>query len=129
MNYLILVNKENKLDKDYIPDNLVKITTKTGGNKTIYLNKLVYKKIRKLLKHMNKLFSTEIVIDSGYRPYTYQNMLLNDLIKEKGNDAYKSIALPGTSEHQTGFAVDIGFYKNGLYDEYFKIEEYLEMFN
>ena len=39
MNYLILVNKENGLDKNYIPDNLVLVKTKTGGNKKIYLEK------------------------------------------------------------------------------------------
>lgn len=126
--YLILVNKNNMLDKDYKPDNLVKVKIKTGGNKIIYLEKKTYKHIKKLLKRINKLFDTEIVIDSGYRSYFYQEMLLNDLIKEKGIDAYKSIAIPGSSEHQTGLAVDIGFYKNGIYDENFKVGNYLEEF-
>lgn len=126
--YLILVNKENPLNEKYTPENLVKVTTKTGGNKLIYLEKTTYKQIKLLLKDMNKIFDTEIVIDSGYRPYKYQAMLLNDLIKEKGNLAYKSIAIPGTSEHQTGLAVDIGFYKNGVYDDNFKVENYLNEF-
>ena len=39
MNYLILVNKNNGLNKEYIPNNLVKVSTKNGGNKTIYLEK------------------------------------------------------------------------------------------
>lgn len=126
--YLILVNKENPLNENYIPENLVKVTTKTGGNKLIYLEKTTYKQIKLLLKDINDLFDTEIVIDSGYRPYKYQSMLLNDLIKEKGIFAYKSIALPGTSEHQTGLAVDIGFYKNGVYDDNFKVSDYLKEF-
>ena len=126
--YLILVNKEKKLDQDYIPNNLVKVTTKTGGDKLIYLEKTTYKKIKLLLKDMNRLFDTEIIIDSGYRPYKYQEMLLNDLIKEKGELAYKRIAVPGTSEHQTGLAVDIGFYKNEKYDDNFKVEDYLDEF-
>lgn len=129
MNYLILVNKSEGLDKNYQPDNLKKVKLKTGGNKIIYLEKKTYKQIKKLLKVMNRLFNTEIVIDSGYRPYKYQENLMRDLIKEKGIEAYKSLALPGHSEHQTGLAVDIGFYKNGIYEDHFKIEDYKDEFN
>lgn len=128
MNYLMLVNKNNGLGKNYVPLNLVKVLEKTGGNKIIYLEKKVYKNIKKLLLDMNKLFDVEIVIDSGYRPYLYQENLMKDLLKEKGSDAYKSLALPGYSEHQTGLAVDIGFYKNGKYDANFKIDNYKEEF-
>lgn len=128
MNYLILVNKNNGLGKGYIPDNLVKVKIKTGGNKKIYLEKKTYKQIKKILKDINKFFDTEIVIDSGYRPYLYQENLLKDLIKKKGNEAYKSLARPGYSEHQTGLAVDIGFYKNGVYIPSFNIEDYKSEF-
>lgn len=128
MNYLILVNKNNGLDKNYQPNNLVKAKTKTGGNKLIYLEKKTYKQIKKLLKDMNKIFDSEIVIDSGYRTYFYQENLMEKLLKEKGKDAYKSLALPGHSEHQTGLAVDIGFYKNGIYDNDFNILDYQKEF-
>lgn len=128
MNYLMLINKNNGLERKYNPDNLVKVKIKTGGGKLIYLEKKTYKQIKKLLKDINKEFETEIVIDSGYRPYLYQLNLLKDLLKEKGEDAFKSLAKPGYSEHQTGLAVDIGFYKNGIYDSDFKVEDYLEEF-
>ena len=128
MNYLILVNKKNALDKFYQPDKLKKVKEKTGGNKIIYLEKKTYKQIKKLIKDMNKIFETEIVIDSGYRPYSYQENLMKDLIKIKGEEAYKSLAKPGYSEHQTGLAVDIGFYKEGVYDNNFVVENYLEEF-
>lgn len=128
MNYLLLINKENGLGRGYIPNNLVKVKIKTGGDKKIYLEKKTYKQIKKLLKQMNKYFDTEIVIDSGYRPFLYQENLLNDLIKEKGADAYKSLALPGFSEHQSGLAVDVGFYNNGVYDAKFKVEDYIDEF-
>lgn len=128
MNYLMLVNKEYGVDKNYVPDNLVLVKSKTGGNKKIYLEKKTYKNIKKLLKDMNKVFEAEIVIDSGYRTYFYQENLMSDLLKEKGNDAYLSLARPGHSEHQTGLAVDIGFYKNGVYDDNFKVNDYLEEF-
>ena len=128
MNYLLLINKENGLGRGYIPNNLVKVKIKTGGDKKIYLEKKTYKQIKKLLKQMNKYFDTEIVIDSGYRPFLYQENLLNDLIKEKGDDAYKSLALPGFSEHQSGLAVDVGFYNNGVYDAKFNVDDYIDEF-
>lgn len=128
MNYLILVNKDNGLDKDYKPDNLVKVKIKTGGNKLIYLEKKTYKQIKKLLKDMNKIFDTEMVIDSGYRTFFYQENLMRKLLKEKGIGAYKSLAKPGYSEHQTGLAVDIGFYKDGVYDNNFDVLNYQNEF-
>lgn len=128
MNYLMLVNKNNGLRYDYTPENLVKVKTKTGGDKLIYLEKETYENIKKLLKDMNKLFATEIVIDSGYRPYLYQENLMKELLIEKGEDAYKSLAKPGYSEHQTGLAVDIGFYRDGVYDDNFNVLNYQEEF-
>ena len=38
-------------------------------------------------------------------------------VKEKGDEAYKLVALPGTSEHQTGLAVDFAYYENGIYND------------
>ena len=128
MNYLMLVNKKNGLSQNYVPGDLVKVETKTGGNKIIFLERKTYKQIQKLLNDMNKLFLKEIVIDSGYRSFSYQSKLMDDLIKEKGNDAYKSLALPGYSEHQTGLAVDIGFYQDGKYDDKFDINNYEKEF-
>lgn len=128
MNYLILINKDNGLGRGYIPDNLVKVKIKTGGNKKIFLEKQTYKQMKKLLKEMNKCFDTEIVIDSGYRPYLYQENLLKELLLEKGEEAYQCLALPGYSEHQSGLAVDIGFYNNGVYDSKFNIKDYLNEF-
>ena len=128
MNYEMLINQKRGLDKNYVPKNLVKVKIKTGGNKLIYLEKKTYKYIKKLLKEMNKYFETEIVIDSGYRTFFYQENLLKELIKEKQEEAYKSLAIPSHSEHQTGLAVDIGFYKNGQYDAKFKIEDYEKEF-
>ncbi len=128
MNYLRLINKENPLGKNYEAKNLVKVKIKTGGNKIIYLEKKTYKQVKKLLKEMNKHFDTEIVIDSGYRSYNYQLNLMRDLIKEKGTKAFKSLAYPGTSEHQSGLAVDIGFYKDDNYVPKFKVDDFLDEF-
>lgn len=128
LNYLILVNKNKPLEKDYKPSNLVKIKTKL--NKDIYLEEKTYKYITKLLDEANKIFETELIVESGFRDYNYQEKLFQNELKIKGSmeEVNKTLALPGESEHQTGLAVDIGFINGGLYDPYYEIEEYKEEF-
>jgi len=56
-----------------------------------------------------------IDIMSGYRDYHYQEKIYNRSLQEKGYaNTFRSIAKPGCSEHQTGLAIDICFYRNGL---------------
>ena len=48
------------------------------------------------------------------RTYEYQEKIYNKLIREKGfNYAFRHIAPPGASEHQTGLAIDICVYRDG----------------
>ena len=128
LNYLILVNKNKPLEKDYKPSNLVKIKTKL--NKDIYLEEKTYKYITKLLDEANKIFDTELIVESGFRDYSYQEKLFQNELKIKGSmeEVNKTLAFPGESEHQTGLAVDIGFISGGLYDPYYEIEEYKDEF-
>lgn len=109
MDYKILVNKENKLDNNYAPLNLVK--TKSEYKDNIYLEEKTYEQFQKLQNEALK-YGYQIDIASGYRDYNYQEKLFNELVLEKGyNYAYKYIAKPGHSEHQTGLALDIVIYE------------------
>ena len=110
MDYLELVNRDNLLDKTYIPNNLV-------DSGSIYKNFiLVYNKVSSmfsLLKLEALKYGYDIDIMSGYRSYDYQDRIYNKLINEKGfNYALRHIAPPGGSEHQTGLAIDICVYRN-----------------
>ena len=62
----------------------------------------------------------DINVLSGYRSYEYQESLLRNEITEKGEaEAYRWVARPGSSEHHTGLALDLGIYHdNGISDEY-----------
>lgn len=112
MDYKMLVNRDNKLDEYYVPLNLVKTNTLYKDN--VYLEEeasLNFVKFREYAKECGY----DIDIMSGYRDYKYQEKLFNELVNEKGyNYAYKYIALPGSSEHQTGLAIDFVVYKDGL---------------
>ena len=69
MNYLMLVNKNNLLERTYIPDDLI-------DSGSIYRdNILVCKKVARMFKLMRALAKGcgyNIDIMSGYRDYNYQ---------------------------------------------------------
>ncbi len=111
MDYLILVNRDNVLEKTYIPDGLIDAGSRYKNG--ILVNEMVYKQFMKMKRDMEKL-GYDIDIMSGYRDYNYQDKIYNRLILEKGfNYAFRYIAPPGASEHQTGLAIDICIYKKG----------------
>ena len=110
MDYEILVNKDNALDKTYVPIDLVDSDSKYKDG--ILINKLVLDKFNLMKEDALKL-GYNIDIMSGYRDYNYQEKLYNKLLKEKGFAyTFRSIAKPGCSEHQTGLAIDICIYRD-----------------
>ena len=117
MDYEILVNKENILSKDYIPEEMVEIRepmgSKIDNNYTNKLVKEVYANFKIMQKEALKQ-GYEIFIDSSFRSYEYQERVFNETVKEKEIDhATKYVAPPGGSEHQTGLAFDIIYRRNG----------------
>ena len=110
MDYLILVNRDNILDKTYIPTDLVDVCSKYKNN--ILLNSKVYYYFL-LMQKDAFLNGYNIDIMSGYRSYEYQDRLYNDLLNNKGlNYTIRHVAPGGGSEHQTGLAIDICIYRN-----------------
>jgi D-alanyl-D-alanine carboxypeptidase len=104
MDFTMLVNKEKGLVDGYVPLNLVDAKSKYKNG--IKLNNEVYMQWLKL-KDDVLLKGYEIDIESGYRSADYQASILNEIIEEKGREyAYKAVALPNHSEHQTGLAID-----------------------
>ena len=60
----------------------------------------------------------KIIVDSGYRPYEYQQVIFYKSVAEKGlEETLRLVSLPGSSEHQTGLAIDIAYMDNGVYIE------------
>ena len=79
MNFSMLVNKENLLSANYIPEDLVEIHEPMGSklDKTYVnrLNKVAYAYF-KLMQQAAKQEGYEIFIDSSYRTYDYQKKYL-----------------------------------------------------
>ncbi|MDD3453088.1 MAG: M15 family metallopeptidase [Bacilli bacterium] len=102
----VLVNKENKLSKNFIPSELFKLPIDVS-----YENKFLKKEAAinfiKLSRYAKKK-NFYIVAVSTYRDYKYQKKLYEKYVLNKGQ-TYADLcsARPGHSEHQTGLAVDV----------------------
>lgn len=129
-NYLLLVNKDNKLPCDYVPSNLVIVDENENNfrgyadaNLKPMVDEIVLDAFMKLQKDALKE-EYDFVICSGYRSYEYQQVIY-DRIKEKQGEEYarKYVALPGASEHQSGLAIDICAFHDGVYSDDLTLEE------
>lgn len=123
LDYSVLVNREHPLRREYVPNNL-HILDDNKDNFHGYLDPELKPMLRldiigDLSTMMQVAFfdGVEFIVDSGYRSYDYQQKILEHNIMLKGYDAYKTVALPGCSEHQTGLAFDIAYFNSGFYND------------
>jgi len=117
---LWLVNPDHPLEADYRPEDLVNINGYLirPEAKTAFL---------RMFEHMEAAGIDNVHLQSVYRPYQYQQVLFEDKVRTLiglGYDeatarsaASHTVATPGTSEHQTGLAVDVSV--NGQLDAAF----------
>ena len=117
--YLDLVNTTRTLSADYAPTDLLDVAATAKGRTTQRLRQIAAKALEALLLEMNSANLPGMQVNSGYRTYSYQAMLFetytgNELAKNPNitREEAEAIVLtystrPGTSEHQTGLAVDM----------------------
>ena len=88
MDFTILVNKDNLLEWDYVPEDLVDINEPTGSklDKTYQnkLNKVAYIFFKLMQQAAKEEKGYEIFIDSSYRTYGYQKRVFDSIVAEKG---------------------------------------------
>ena len=120
--YDFLINKNNKLTKDYIPNDLELINIKYSCIDK-YLRKEAKINFEKLAKDAKKE-GLNIIAVSAYRSYEYQEKLYNNYVNDKGfYYADMASARPGHSEHQTGLAIDVSDLSLD-YDNFEKTKEF-----
>lgn len=123
MKYDLLVNKDNPIDENFIVEKLVSVgkvfDDERGGftDTDILLEEETAASLRLMLDEVNSKFSDVYVFpDSGYRDYQSQEHVLKYYIEKEGLEkALQRVASPGTSEHQTGLAIDIAILYHGKY--------------
>ena len=115
IDYLILVNGDNKLPSDYeekLASELEEATNAWGD--TIKIEKEALKKYNELKEAMAKE-GVEILLDSGYRSVKEQQEVWDDFEEKYGIEYTKNtVAVPWYSEHHTGLAIDIVIKKDGV---------------
>lgn len=125
--YDFLVNKNNKLTNDYIPNDLELININYAC-KDKYLRKKARINFENLAKQAKKE-GYNIVAVSTYRSYDYQEKIYNNYVKDKGfYYADMASARAGHSEHQTGLAVDVADFSLD-YDNFENTKEFNWMKN
>ena len=105
--YIVLANRDNLLDEDYVPDDLTD---------DLECRKISYDPIRMRKAAADALCALfdaaeadglYLYAHSGYRSYQTQNTIyFNRLERNNGKDD-GLVAYPGASEHQMGLAVDV----------------------
>ena len=127
MNYDFLVNKNYKLDKAYVPEDLENISLEFAckDKKLRHDAKLAFEKMAKDAKKEGN----NIIAVSAFRNYEYQEKLYNNYTKKYGK-YYSALASAkaGHSEHQTGLSVDVADISLD-YDNFENTKEFKWMIN
>ena len=123
---LMLVNKYNYLEEDYIPEDVEPISPMYAYDEN--------SAPKEVLEHYKEMFyaakndGINLIISSSYRSYNEQKETYEFYEQIKGDDVKRYASLPGYSEHQTGLAFDI-LTLGVLTDDFDKTEEYKWLIN
>ena len=110
--YMILVNKESKLPDDW-ESRIELVDVYTGLDETYQVEKKTAEAYKKLKADLAK-DHVIIELDSTYRTAKKQQEIWDEFLEEYGEEYTKKyVAVPGTSEHHTGLAIDVKLVKNG----------------
>ncbi len=128
--YIVLVNADNPLDKDYVPQELTDLKDTEKGRTTQQMVLTAAKALEALIIEAKANDCKNVVVLSGYRSYARQEYLFNkytnnemekdgSLTREEAEAiVVKDTCRAGTSEHQTGLCTDICSLKQEFGDTY-----------
>ena len=107
----LLVNKdpENHLDPSYKAEDLepIKYYAADRNKYTRFMRAEAAEAFHRLVETAAEE-GIDIVMTTAYRSYEFQQILWDNYVAQKGDEeANKTSARPGESEHQTGLAVDL----------------------
>lgn len=122
---LLLVNRENPLPEGYE----IELTELSNGEK---VDSRIYPALQQMFDDMRADGIYPVVV-SGYRTAQEQQQILDDKIESYRQEGYSDadasalaqdwVAIPGTSEHQTGLAVDIN--ADGIHSAGYEVYDWL----
>ncbi len=105
-----ITDRYHPLPENYVPCDLVRAPVPFAApfnDPKRYISALMYDNLRKLFNSCLR-DGLSLAGISGFRSYARQKELYYDSIRTRGKEYTSSrIAYPGTSEHQTGLAIDV----------------------
>ena len=105
--YLVLVNKENKIPNNW-EETAELIETKNGFGKILKIEKETLEKFNELKSDLLKEDIVDIELDSAYRSFSIQKEFFEEFKEKYGIEYASKFAAPaGYSEHHTWLAIDI----------------------
>jgi len=110
-NIMVMVNKQYSLPDGYAPDDLVRPNVLFSfGDQDIeksYMRKEAAEALEAMFTDA-KNNGTHLFAVSGYRSYDRQVSVFNAEVNKYGEEkALAAVAIPGSSEHQTGLSMDL----------------------
>ena len=120
--YLILINKENHINGDYVPKDLVipNVRFRVADDMCREMRLDAANALQKMFNDA-KNEGINLIAISGYRSYEYQKEVYDKSVATEGQEYTNNyVAIPGTSEHQSGLVMDL------LSDEYSSLDEGFE---
>ncbi|MBQ3107111.1 MAG: M15 family metallopeptidase [Firmicutes bacterium] len=109
--FLMLLNKEHSVDENYKAEDMVMIAEEyccpDRSASTRYMREEAVVQFQKMLD-AGRAEGQVIKMTTAYRSYWFQKTLWDNYVKKDGEAAAaRYSARPGTSEHQSGLAVDV----------------------
>ena len=106
IDYMVLVNKENKLPDGW-EEALDTVKIKDSQGWDVEVEKTAYEAYLKLKEDLEK-DDVRVDLDSAYRSVKEQKRIVKEFTEKYGKDYVKEyVAVPGYSEHHTGLALDL----------------------
>lgn len=107
-----LVNREEKITKKYVPEDLVKPdvpVNKKNQEDQVFMRKDAAEALEKMFAAAKEEKGFVLLAVSGYRSYGEQQLIFNNKVASVGSKekAQKKVAPAGASEHQLGLAQDV----------------------
>lgn len=124
MNVDVLINKDYPLNGEFVPNDLLQIDSNKENFHKYQDSRLTPKISYRIVPYVLFMFNEakkagfNIIVDSGYRSFNYQQEIWAKEVEDKGEvEAKKLVAFPGSSEHQSGLAFDIAYLYDGIFDD------------
>ena len=117
--FLVLVNAEHPLTASDVPRDLNDVIYTSTARNTQQLREYPTRALEALFKEMHHYGYYNMAVYSGYRSYDYQSTIFEQYVQNEmtsnpnlSREEAEALVLtystrPGTSEHQTGLAVDM----------------------